>query len=273
MTAKRARPYEYFMKLLCMALAMVAALFVSTFNASAQETARTDWTLMREYGAILRQSYRTGNEAPLRSQRYLSLEHELEQRGLIDRGKLIQIRQGIFYLGMPVSQAMASVDNFHQVDYLSLPGAEIYTFVGDPPEGGFARRTREARSRGFTNIVSRVDFDHTFVVSCNDRVMKMQLPNGLITQDTYSEVFGSGRIHFQTNFPSGFWAEENYAARTRGRQVFDYAETHGDNFDHFLWFGFGAQRDKILPSVYWERGRRNPNNLFQQRLDSRMPIC
>lgn len=195
-----------------------------------------DEALMIFYGAQLRYAFRTGDYNHVTQGEFLVVEAELEKRKLITRSRVSQIERGIVFVGMPLVQALASVDRLQEVDTLILEGSVIRSFRGP----------------NFARLGSTISYD-TFI-SCDGEVVTFFAASGLITKETNNRTIGSTRIRFQTNFPTGFWAEQNYEDRIRGNRLFKKPRYLADRREH-RWSLFSNNGGGFMsPSVWYETG-------------------
>ncbi|MGE0500065.1 MAG: hypothetical protein AB7I79_00260 [Rhizobiaceae bacterium] len=214
------------------ALALFATLAFALPSAAQAPADRSDETLMTWYGATLRQAYRSGETAALDADAFLAAEEELDRRGLITTENLSEIERGIVYVGMPLAQALASIDGLEEVDTLVLKGHLIRSFRGPTS----------------VKLGSRERFD-TFI-ACDDRIVTLYAASGLITAETYNQTFGSGRIRFQTNFAKDFWTSADFEPRIRGNREFRKPGHYGDRREH-RWSLFSNNSGVFVKPSDW----------------------
>ena len=212
---------------------------------SDQMNEEPDERLMVLYGESLRASYRLGDASIVTNPDFLRLEEELASRNLVTRDNISEIERGIVYVGMPLSQALASIDGLTEVDALVLNRHVIRSFQGI----NFAR---------LGSITSRDTF-----ISCDGIVVSLFAARGLITAETYNFSFGSGRIRFQTNFRPNFWEDENFEDRIRGNRIAE-APTYFANSRENRWSIFLNNSGTFMkPSVWRDTGATS----FQPHID------
>ena len=213
-------------------LALMLVLAAAPLCAFAQPAGQTDETLMTWYGAKLRQAFRSGDVDQVSTDEFLAVEAELERRRLIDRETVGEIERGVVYAGMPLAQALASIDGLEEVDVLVLDGHLI----------------RSWRGAASAQLGSQRSFD-TFI-ACDDRIVTLFAASGLITAETYNEAGMSGRIRFQTNFPDDYWDEANYEQRIRGNRVFERPGYLADRREH-RWSIFSNNSGVFMKPSEW----------------------
>lgn len=240
----------------------VFLLFCSSVSAVSQAE-QSNEALMIQYGEALRYAYRTDDRNFTSSERFLDIEAELEARGLIDKQIVSQIERGIVYVGMPLTLALASMESLREVDTMILERSLIRSFQGP---------TQPVRRSGYFDTI----------IACDNVVVALFAARTLITRETYNQVFGSGRIRFQTNFRNGFWAEDNFEERIRGNRVFNEADDWGDRSDH-RWSMFSNNSGSFSPPSLWQdtgannwgtpRDRININDMMHSHIRRGLPIC
>ncbi len=202
-----------------------------------------DNLLMAEFGEMLRKAYRTSDNFLLLTERFLSLQKEIEQRNFVSNKDSLDIERGIVYAGMPLWKALASVDNMNEVDILVIRAEQIRAFRS-PETWLDPNRQRD-----------------TFI-TCGNKVVSLFVSSGLITPETYSGKYGYRQIKFQTNFKPGFWKKENYEERIRGNKVFSKPQKFADRLDH-RWSLFSDNAGNFTkPSIWHTHGTHNYNHKY-----------
>lgn len=219
---------------------------------------------MQQYGLELRLAYRSGDTSRVTTREFLESEAELERRGLLSKKLVSQIERGIVFIGMPLIQALASIDELREVDVLILDGHIIRSFQG--PASAM--------------LGSQKSFD-TFV-SCDGKTVTLFAAKGLITPDTYHQVYGSGRIRFQTNFPSDYWRSKDFRQRIRGNRVYEKPAKYADRFEH-RWSLFSNNSGTFTkPSVWHATGANSYygtrkgidiNDMMNLHIRRGKPVC
>lgn len=223
-----------------------------------------DEELMVKYGSGLRSAFKTDDYELVSSPVFLKIETELEDRGLITRQSASEIERGIVYVGMPLTQALASVSGLKEVDTLVLNGHVIRSF------------------RGATSAALGLQVSSDTFISCDGKIVTLFAAKGLITADTYHRTYGSRGIRFQTNFPPGFWKNANFENRIRGNRVFDKPRHFADRSEH-RWSIFSNNSGVFVkPSLWRETGstsyrglsaRPNINDLMNSHIRRGGPVC
>ena len=223
---------------------------------------RSDWSprpgsdeaLMIEYGSMLRRAYKTGDQSLISNARFIEIETDLEARELIDRQTFAQIQKGIVFVGMPLEQALASLEGLVEVDVLVIDGIEIRSFRGATTGRTGALATRDT------------------IISCDGKVINLFVTRSLITKETYNRTFGSTRIRFQNNFPPGYWDQENYEERIRGNRIFEDTQSWGDRLGHH-WSMFSDNPGRFTKPSSWYNRPVNLNDMMRRHLRSGRPLC
>lgn len=242
-------------------LLVTGCLVPSSPPSNYQAPLTNDLQVMRDYGQVVRRSYREKNPALLRSDEFRRLEKIVEKGGKVGPAEYREIEKGIIYVGMPMDQAMASLDDLVEVDLLSINESLIVSYRG------------AAVSLNSSSIIGRLVLSRRVtVISCNDTVVGFFI-HGHITPETQRATFGSGKLRFQTNFAAGFWTDEStIEARRLGSSILSGPRTYADRREH-RWSLFSNNSGEFeKPSTYWQR-HQHGNNMMAQHLRRGGKVC
>jgi hypothetical protein len=202
--------------------AVLSALFflAGETTARAQQFSQLpDAELASRYGTLLRAQY-TGVDFDFSE--LGGLEAEISNRRLFSSLQVVQIEKGVVFVGMPLTQLLASMDGLKQSDY-----AERETFT---LRAYMVAANAQDRFANVAMAAYRHRMPQTQFVLCNERVVAMYVRNALIAPDSV-EVWGAPGIvgepslspgdgvYIQTTFQPGFWNESNRSMRQRFQRI------------------------------------------------------
>lgn len=250
---------------LCNGLALM--LLTACASTSWEPLPGSDEALMREYGAIVREAYRTGADAPTFTPEFITLEADLEERGLIDREKLDEVRKGVVYLGLPVAQLLASIDSIDEIDRTVINGAEIRTFRG-----------------GYYEVTSITTFSERFI-TCDGRLVAFRVVSDMHGwfQRPVMKVRGLNHSHstasrtgaaYRTNFPPGYWDVKNRLLRKGEVSPINLSATEHVNsrWSRFVSIAPGLRKDQIISAWYSGSVGTHQDDL-REYVDAGNPLC
>lgn len=166
----------------------------SLFDNGADSRQLTDQDLMATYGSYVRTSYSTANASLLSESRFIQIQEETEERGLVSRSNYEYIQRGIVHWGMSVPELYASMDQVRLIQETAFRGelVSLYEAKGQSYDGAFVQ---------------------PHFIACRDIVVSGTVI-GLVIPDHWTGR-SANRAATQTNFLPNFFSRQNIEKRRK----------------------------------------------------------